>query len=439
MTDRSWLALDIGGANLKAAHSSGQARSLPFELWKRPDELARSLGSLASTLPEADRVALTMTAELCDCYSTKAVGVRSVLDAASSAFPTAPMVVWGVDGRFHEIDEIRKAPSLAAASNWLALATLASRLIPEGPGLLIDIGSTTADLIPMVDGRVDVRGRTDTERLQTGELVYAGVRRTPLCSIAPELPFRGRPTGLTAELFATTLDVYLTLGEVRSDPKDLSPADGRPATADAALDRLARMVGADRDGFTAEDAFAFALAADKVLVDRLVRAARRACSETVESPMHAVVAGSGEFLARRVASRALEPGGKVVSLAEAWGPVASSAACAHALAELAVEWDESRFRLSRAHRRRQGRRQPARLAGSARSPFRLRGKPQAGSPGPGRRRWPVCRRPPPHRLHPRSGRSPLARPGFARPRPDSPGNGGPCPRPGSGRRPRRPP
>jgi (4-(4-[2-(gamma-L-glutamylamino)ethyl]phenoxymethyl)furan-2-yl)methanamine synthase len=342
MTDRSWLALDIGGANLKAAHTTGQSRALPFELWKHPDELPRALVSLASTLPEADRVALTMTAELCDCYPTKAVGVRSVLDATRSAFPHPPMVVWGIDGRFHEVEEIRQSPNLAAAANWLALATLASRLIPEGAGLLIDVGSTTADLIPLVDGRVAVRGRTDTERLQTGELVYAGVRRTPLCSLALELPFRGRLTGLTAELFATTLDVYLTLGETRSDPKDLSPADGRPATADAAVDRLARMVGADRDGFSAEDAFAFAQAADGVLTDRLERAAFRASLETIGRPRNAVVAGSGEFLARRVASRVLVPGGKVVSLAEAWGPVASSAACAHALAELAVEWDVSR-------------------------------------------------------------------------------------------------
>lgn len=339
---RSCLALDVGGANLKAAHSSGQARVLPFEIWKRSEELPRALGSLASTLPRADNVALTMTAELCDCYPTKAVGVRSVLDAAMSAFPDLPMVVWGVDGRFHDPEEIRRGPTLAAAANWLALATLAGRLVPEGPGILIDVGSTTADLIPLVDGRVAVRGRTDTARLQSGELVYAGVRRTPLCALAAELPFRGRPTGLMAELFATTLDVYLTLGEVPSDPKDHSSADGRPATADAAVDRLARMVGADRDGFTAEDASAFAQAADEALTDRLERAARRACSKTVGTPRNAVIAGSGEFLARRLARRVLEPGGNVVSLAEAWGPVASNAACAHALAELALEWDETR-------------------------------------------------------------------------------------------------
>jgi (4-(4-[2-(gamma-L-glutamylamino)ethyl]phenoxymethyl)furan-2-yl)methanamine synthase len=334
----SWLALDVGGANLKAAHSSGGVRSRPFELWKRPDELPRNLATLASTLPSADRVALTMTAELCDCYPTKAVGVRSVLDATETALRGRPVAVWGSDGRFHEVEEVRDRPGLAAAANWLALATSAARLIPPGPGLLIDVGSTTTDLIPLLDGRPAGRGRTDTERLQTGELVYAGVKRTPLCAIARELPFRGRPTGLMAELFASTLDVYLTLGEIPSDPKDLSTADGRPATADAAVDRLARMVGADRDGFHVDDAFAFARAADEVLLARLEAAADRAAGSTVGRPRHAVVAGSGEFLARKLADRALEPGGSLVSLTEAWGPVASGAACAHALVELALEW-----------------------------------------------------------------------------------------------------
>ena len=119
---------------------------------------------------------------------------------------------------------------------------------------MIDIGTTTTDLIPLDSGKVCARGRSDTERLQTGELVYAGVRRTPVCAVASELPFRGFPTGLAAELFASTLDVYLILGEIESEPDNRSTADGRPATIEGARDRLARMVGADRDSFSALDA-----------------------------------------------------------------------------------------------------------------------------------------------------------------------------------------
>lgn len=332
-----WIALDVGGANIKAAHESGQARTLPFELWKRPDELSQVLAKLASTFPRAGRVALTMTAELCDCYPTKKVGVLTVLDAVRDAFPERPVHVWGTDGRFHGVPDVRQKPLVAAAANWLALAHVAAREVPEGPGVLIDIGSTTTDLIPLIDGRAAARGRTDTERLQTGELVYAGVRRTPICSLATELPHRGRPTGLAAELFASTLDVYLTLGEIASQPDDHSTADGRPATAWAARERLARMVGADHDSFSTDDAQAFAEAADACLMARLASAAERACLATVGQPRAAVVAGSGEFLARRLAPRVLPPGGKVVGLEEAWGTLASSAGCAHALLVLALE------------------------------------------------------------------------------------------------------
>ena len=139
----------------------------------------------------------------------------------------------GFDGQFHLIAAILENPLLAAASNWLALATIAARLVGQGGGLLIDVGSTTTDIIPLIDGNPAPRGRTDTERLGSGELVYTGVRRTPVCALADRLPFGGVPTGLAAELFATTHDVYLTLGALPEKPDDTDTADGRPATREA--------------------------------------------------------------------------------------------------------------------------------------------------------------------------------------------------------------
>jgi (4-(4-[2-(gamma-L-glutamylamino)ethyl]phenoxymethyl)furan-2-yl)methanamine synthase len=332
-----WIGLDIGGANIKAAHVEGSALSIPFEVWKRPDELSRAIASVAGTLPPSSAAAVTMTAELCDCYPTKKVGVLAVLDAVLDALPDHRVVVWGVDRRFREVEDLRERPLLAAAANWLALAELAARLAPDVPAILIDIGTTTTDLIPMDRGDVAARGRCDTERLQTGELVYAGVRRTPVHALATELPYRGVPTGLAAELFASTLDVYLILGEIESNPLDLSTADGRPATPEAARDRLARMIGADRDSFSEEDAYAFAQAADSCLRERLARAAEGACRTTIGMPATAVIAGSGDFLARRLARRLVGPGGSLIRLEEAWGPVASAAGCAYALVQLASE------------------------------------------------------------------------------------------------------
>jgi probable H4MPT-linked C1 transfer pathway protein len=334
---QAWVGLDIGGANIKAAHSAGSARTVPFEVWKRPDELGQAIAAIVATLPLCRHAAVTMTAELCDCFPTKKRGVNAVLDAVSEALPGWTIRVWGADGAFHAVEEARERTPLVAAANWLALAILVARLVPEERGILIDIGTTTTDLIPLDRGTVAARGRSDTERLQCGELVYAGVRRTPICALATELPLRGQSTGLAAELFASTLDVYLVLGDIESNPLDLSTPDGRPSTADAARDRLARMVGTDRDGFSSADALAFAQAADSTLLDRLATAADRACGPTIGRPAAAVIAGSGDFLARRLALRILEPHATILSLKEAWGGVASSAGCAYALVQLVAE------------------------------------------------------------------------------------------------------
>ena len=335
------LALDVGGANLKAAHSRGLACSLPFSLWRDPEGLGARLRVLMKDLPEFDSVLLTTTAELCDCFATKSQGVLSVLDAVRSAMDGQPIAIWGIDGRFHDVLEIREQPRVAAAANWLALATVAARKIGMEHGILVDIGSTTTDLIPLKNGRVTARGRTDTERLQTSELIYAGVRRTPLCALATSLPFRSQATGLAAELFATTFDVFLTLGQISEKPDDRDTADGHPATRPAARDRLARMIGADREEFSEKDALEFAEACRDALLDRLLQAVLAIIANGSAQPAIAVVSGSGEFLARKLVERTFGNEVRVLSLSELWSPAASEAACARALLEL-IEWEPER-------------------------------------------------------------------------------------------------
>ncbi|HZU35347.1 MAG TPA: hydantoinase/oxoprolinase family protein, partial [Gemmataceae bacterium] len=177
------LGLDIGGANLKGAHSTGPARSQLFELWKNPAGLADALRDFVASFPPADRLAVTMTGELCDCFETKRQGVATILDAVTAVAGERRVSIWCTDGRFRDLAAARNEPLKVAAANWLALATFAGRYASSGTALVIDIGSTTTDIVPLVQGRPVPRGRTDPERLRTNELVYTGVRRTPLCAL----------------------------------------------------------------------------------------------------------------------------------------------------------------------------------------------------------------------------------------------------------------
>ncbi len=323
---RPILGLDIGGANLKAAHSAGAAASAPFPLWKNPAGLAGALRELVRRLPTAEGWAVTMTGELCDCFGTKREGVAAILDAAARAAGPTPVQVWRTDGRLVSPDEARRTPLRTAAANWLALATFAGRLAPRGPALLLDMGSTTTDIIPLVDGVPVPQGRTDTERLQSGELVYTGIRRTPLCALLSDV---------AAEFFATTLDVYLVLGVLPEDPNERDTADGRPATRNLAHARLARMICGDLETTTEDERLRLAHRFHQRQHYLLDNALQCVAESLPALPETVILSGIGEPVTRILP--VVESVRRVVSFREQFGPAISEAACAYALAVLAAE------------------------------------------------------------------------------------------------------
>lgn len=335
------IGLDIGGANLKAADGLGFALSRPFALWKQPERLESTLREVLASCPRADLVSLTMTGELADCFETKAEGVSAIVRAACKAAEGCPVWVYLVDGSFASPQQAVSAPNMAAASNWHALAAYAGQTLGSGSALLLDIGSTTADIVPIRDGRPEPRGLTDTERLACGELVYTGVVRSPVCGLVRSLPWRGQHVPVAQEWFATTLDAYLVLGELCEEPAagtGLSEhtADGRPATIEYACARLGRCICADRSMFTMDDVREWATAISEAQLALLARQARCVLSQCGEAPKAVVVSGQGEFLARRLLER-LRLGVELLSFAERLGTDVSQAAAAHAVAVLAAQ------------------------------------------------------------------------------------------------------
>ena len=321
------LGLDIGGANIKAATAAGRAVSVAFPLWKQPDSLPAALAALATQFPGIDELAVTMTGELCDCYATKREGVNRILDAVEHAAAGRPVRVWGTAGNWLSVTEARVQTLAVAASNWHALATFAGRFAPTGVGLLIDIGSTTTDLIPLEHGIPFGKGSTDFDRLRVGELIYIGGKRTPIMAL-------GMPN-LCAEYFADTRDVHIALGQTPEDPNATDTADGRPATFLDSLDRLARMLGADRETASVDRIVEFAIRCYQHQRAILVDGLRRVDSSDVRT---LIVSGAGEWLAREVWKAAYpELNPPTVSLPEELGPDNSACAPAYAVAVLASE------------------------------------------------------------------------------------------------------
>src|SRR5215217_8039730 len=260
-TAAATLAVDIGGANTKAAWLDGtslRTLSRPFEVWRDRQALSGVLREVADEVATgpAHAVAITMTAELSDAFRTKREGVGFVLDAAEDALGDWPLSVLTTAGELVSVEAARARPWDVAAANWMATALAVADAHPDA--LLIDIGSTTADIVPIAGGRVAASGHDDLGRLLAGELVYTGVLRTNLAAIAPRVPVRGGWCPVSSESFAISADVHLVLGHLAEAAYDCPTPDGRPATVPFARERIARLVCSDVEQLAADEVDAIA-------------------------------------------------------------------------------------------------------------------------------------------------------------------------------------
>jgi len=330
-TAAATLAVDIGGANTKAAWLDGDSLrtvSRPFEIWRDRAALSAVLRDVAAEVGAgpADPVAITMTAELSDAFRTKREGVAFVLDAAEDALGDRPLSVLTTAGELVSVQAARARPWDVAAANWVATALAVADV--HADALLIDFGSTTADIVPIAAGRVAATGHNDIERLMAGELVYTGVLRTNLAAIAPRVPVRGGWCPVSSESFAISADVHLVLGHLTPEAYDCPTPDGRPATVAFARERIARLVCADVEQLDEDEVDAIAAFLHGEQLRQLEDAARR-----VQRPLPpdapVVAVGSGAFLGREVAARL----GRAVADGP-WSTTDSEVAPAAALAAL---------------------------------------------------------------------------------------------------------
>lgn len=305
MKDRV-LGWDIGGAHLKLALVEqgriAAALQVPCPLWRGLDELRHAMRSTLTDFPSVGRHAVTMTGELADLFPDRARGVAGILDVLAELVPAERLAIYTTTGEFIGVNQARAEPGAVASANWHATARHLARTVSDG--ILIDIGSTTTDIVPLIAGAVAARGLTDGERLTTGELLYSGIVRTPLAAVARFAPFDGRSVGIMAELFATSADAHRLAGTL-PDGADLHPAaDGRGKTPDECRGRLARMIG--RDAADAPE-LAWRHVAEFFVHEqtRQIEAAIELVLSGVELPDDAPIvgAGTGRFLAAEAARR----------------------------------------------------------------------------------------------------------------------------------------
>jgi probable H4MPT-linked C1 transfer pathway protein len=312
MNTETYTAWDVGGAHLKVATVAadgavtGVAQQV-CQLWKGLDRLCEAVQQLTDRLGlQSATHAITMTGELADIFPNRVEGVQAIMNTMDRQLAVPQLRVFAGHHGLLSLQQAASRSTDVASANWLATARYVAGCVPDC--LLVDMGSTTTDILPVQGGTPVVTASDDAGRMRTEELLYAGVIRTPVMAICRRVVFDAEWHTLAAEHFATAGDVYRLTGELSPDEDMEDTADGQGKSAQDSARRLARMLGMDYEYAQPHQWQGLARSIARQQQFTISQSIEKALSQrdfTASTPL--VGAGAGRFLVKRIADDLQRP------------------------------------------------------------------------------------------------------------------------------------
>lgn len=202
-------------------------------------------------LDSIDYIAITITAELSDAFQTKKEGIITIINALEKIFDKDKMKFITNNCKFIGYETAKSEYSSIAAANWASSALLLANFISEC--ILIDAGSTTIDIIPILNSIPVPDGRDDISRLMNHELIYTGGLRATIPSITHHVPYKGNKIRISFEKFALVSDIHRILNNISEEEYFNDTADNRTKTIENCYARLSRVICMDIESISRAD------------------------------------------------------------------------------------------------------------------------------------------------------------------------------------------
>ncbi len=261
------LGLDIGGANTKAALLHLRDKKIDsfysyieyFPFWEKsikeiPEMLRRIIKKLSDkkdfNLEMIDTIAITITAELSDAFQTKREGISLILDSLIKVFNREKLRFITNTCHFINYDKAISNYKLIAGANWASTALFLGKYTPKC--ILIDAGSTTIDIIPILNSVAVPQGKDDISRLVNHELIYIGGLRATIPSITHHVPYKGKNVRVSFEKFALISDIHRILNNISEAEYLNDTADNRSKSIENCYARLSRIICTDIETISKE-------------------------------------------------------------------------------------------------------------------------------------------------------------------------------------------
>lgn len=249
MADKQYIGWDIGGAHLKviAMDRSGYIHFVKQQatpIWQGLEHLSTAIIDTRKHLTDHPKThVITITAELTDHFKDRQTGTKKILQCLHNELAGETYQIYTYTQGLIPATQADQHITEIASANWHATASFVAQ--QKEIGILIDIGSTTTDIIPFAQNRPINIAYSDHHRLRKHELLYTGVIRTAVMAILNKIYFDGQWQNIIAEKFSTMSDIYHLTGILNPDHASIITADGAGKSKRDSARRLARMIGLD--------------------------------------------------------------------------------------------------------------------------------------------------------------------------------------------------
>ncbi len=237
-----FLGIDIGGAHIKLVGLDEKKELifvdyLKFYFWKEEKSINKIFNYINSKSNKNTLSGITMTAELCDIFKNRVDGFRKIYNYCKKLknnyfFYTKSKKIFE-----------KKNYSAIVSMNWHSIGRLLEKKYKNA--IIVDFGSTTTDIICIKNYVIQNKNFDDFSRINSSELVYTGLTRTPIFAINSKVKINGKNFEIIPEFFSDMSDVYRINSILKKEFDIDETADGKKRSKFLSYSRLSRNFGLD--------------------------------------------------------------------------------------------------------------------------------------------------------------------------------------------------
>ena len=253
------LGVDIGQTNIKITNlildEPPKVRSVSFSF----STIGGMIEKLVFFAPHPDIVVITQT--ICASryfFPSRKEGTYYIIDLTEKLFGEKVRYP-SLSYRLYSPEEAKKHYLDVSCRNWAATCYLASYLDLFEEGLVIDCGTISTDIIPVLNSTPVTLDDNDHiyTRLKTGELFWSGLYFTHLHWISNTIFLDGEKFRINPFTRTMIFDAYVVLGII--SPRDIMTKfsdldDKNLISFESCVDRMLDTIAADRELLTVNDA-----------------------------------------------------------------------------------------------------------------------------------------------------------------------------------------